>query len=42
MQSEASSHIGSNGNYPCRKCKVGGTTEDKESTEGFETLFYVR
>lgn len=41
MQSEASLHIGGNGNHFCRKCTVGGTTEEKESTEGFETLFHV-
>lgn len=42
MQSEVSSHIGGNGNCFCRKCKAGGTTEEKETAEIFETLFHVR
>ena len=42
MQSEASSHIGVGGNHSCRKCKIGGTTLEKETTEGYESLFHVR
>ncbi|KAF6744824.1 hypothetical protein DFP72DRAFT_1176592 [Ephemerocybe angulata] len=38
-QSEASGHIGSSGNFPCRKCTVGGTKEGKTTNEGFEAFF---
>ncbi|TFK86355.1 hypothetical protein K466DRAFT_550568 [Polyporus arcularius HHB13444] len=39
MQSEISGHIGGNGNFFCRKCMAGGTTEVKETDDGFHSLF---
>ncbi len=42
MQSEISGHIGGNGNFFCRKCMAGGTTEVKETDDGFHSLFCVR
>lgn len=41
MSSEVSSHIGGQGNLLCRKCDVGGTDKEKESSDGFERLFSV-
>ncbi|RXW15157.1 hypothetical protein EST38_g10696 [Candolleomyces aberdarensis] len=38
-QSEASGHIGGGGNFPCRKCMVGGTTKDKSTDDGFHDFF---
>ncbi|KAJ7048695.1 hypothetical protein C8F01DRAFT_1003912 [Mycena amicta] len=35
QQSEESSHIGCNGNRPCRKCGWGGTTIEKTSAETY-------
>ncbi|KII92050.1 hypothetical protein PLICRDRAFT_103500 [Plicaturopsis crispa FD-325 SS-3] len=39
MQAEECSHIGLNGNFFCRCCDVGGTTQFKQSDEGYKTLF---
>ncbi|KAJ7218497.1 hypothetical protein GGX14DRAFT_560838 [Mycena pura] len=39
MASEISAHIGGKGNHPCRKCKIGGTQEEKASSDGFEAFF---
>ncbi|KAJ7765113.1 hypothetical protein B0H14DRAFT_3510260 [Mycena olivaceomarginata] len=36
QQSEESCHMGSNANFPCRKCKWGGTKREKES----DTVFH--
>ncbi|KAJ7820467.1 hypothetical protein B0H14DRAFT_3735670 [Mycena olivaceomarginata] len=33
------SHIGSKGNYSCRKCEAGGTEKEKETNECFHSLF---
>lgn len=41
MQSQISGHIGGNGNLMCRKCEVGGTTEHKETNDGFHSIFSV-
>jgi hypothetical protein len=41
MQSDCSGHIGGKGNFSCRKCTVGGTQKDKETNEGFHSMFEV-
>lgn len=41
QQSEEASHIGGNGNMPCRKCHVGGPHESTESDEGYDAFHYV-
>lgn len=41
MQSEIACHIGSKGNYPCRRCKIGGSQREKESDSGYESYFSV-
>ncbi|KAF9464228.1 hypothetical protein BDZ94DRAFT_1355980 [Collybia nuda] len=39
-QSETLGHIGSKGNFPCRKCHAGGTQKEKETNNGFNKMFY--
>ncbi|KAH9911660.1 uncharacterized protein B0H18DRAFT_892153 [Fomitopsis serialis] len=39
QQSEHCSHIGGNGNKPCRACKIGGTAKERETDEKYETFF---
>ncbi|KAJ7196272.1 hypothetical protein GGX14DRAFT_403477 [Mycena pura] len=39
MQAEICSCMGATANYPCRKCKAGGTQEDKMSNEGYHAMF---
>ncbi|KAJ7448584.1 hypothetical protein FB451DRAFT_1053799 [Mycena latifolia] len=39
MASEMTGHIGSKGNYFCRKCKVGGCSLHKETDDGFNNMF---
>ncbi|KLO09372.1 hypothetical protein SCHPADRAFT_893177 [Schizopora paradoxa] len=39
MQSELCAHIGGQGSKNCRRCMVGGTTQYKESPEGYHSLF---
>ncbi|KAK0243536.1 hypothetical protein EDD85DRAFT_919320 [Armillaria nabsnona] len=41
QQSEEASHIGGNGNLPCRKCHVGGPYESTESDEGYNAFHYA-
>ncbi|KAJ7838296.1 hypothetical protein B0H14DRAFT_3700910 [Mycena olivaceomarginata] len=37
QQSEEASHMGSNANFPCRKCNWGGTKLEKEGDEMYHT-----
>ncbi|KAJ7483056.1 hypothetical protein B0H11DRAFT_2279874 [Mycena galericulata] len=39
MQAEICSCMGATANYSCRKCKAGGTQEDKASNEGYHAMF---
>ncbi|TRM61676.1 hypothetical protein BD626DRAFT_375148, partial [Schizophyllum amplum] len=41
QQAEEASHIGGNGNCPCRKCKAGGPQRVKESDDGYHDHHYV-
>ena len=38
-QSEVCGHIGAKENFPCRKCKIGGSQKEKETNEGFHKSF---
>ncbi|KAG7093258.1 hypothetical protein E1B28_006941 [Marasmius oreades] len=38
-QSDVSSHIGSMGNHPCRKCEMGGPELSRAQGQGFHTVF---
>ncbi|EPQ60241.1 hypothetical protein GLOTRDRAFT_112937 [Gloeophyllum trabeum ATCC 11539] len=39
QQSETCSHVGVHGNLFCRRCKIGGTAEERETCEGYRALF---
>ncbi|KAJ7165453.1 hypothetical protein C8R43DRAFT_878421 [Mycena crocata] len=39
MQAEICSCMGAPANHPCRKCKAGGTQEDKTSNDGYHAMF---
>ncbi|KAJ6618047.1 hypothetical protein B0H10DRAFT_1796088, partial [Mycena sp. CBHHK59/15] len=39
QQAEEASHIGHQGNYFCRHCKVGGTNEEKECPDGYHSFY---
>jgi hypothetical protein len=41
MASEVSGHIGGKGNHYCRKCHAGGCGLDKETDNGYHSLFTV-
>jgi len=38
QQSEKASHMGSNANCKCRKCKAGGNHEHTELDQGYHSL----
>ncbi|KAK0219574.1 hypothetical protein EDD85DRAFT_924070 [Armillaria nabsnona] len=39
QQSEEASHIGGNANYPCHKCKICGTSQEKEQDELYHEFY---
>lgn len=41
MQSELCSHIGGQGNCMCRRCDLGGTSQEKEIGAGFSAILKV-
>jgi hypothetical protein len=41
QQAEEASHIGHQGNYFCRRCKVGGTDDEKECPDGYHSFYEV-
>jgi hypothetical protein len=41
QQSEHASHIGGNGQMNCRRDKTGGSSEQKETDDGYCALFEV-
>ncbi|KAJ7723007.1 hypothetical protein DFH07DRAFT_783692 [Mycena maculata] len=42
MQAEICSCMSATANYPCRKCKAGGTKKDKASNEGYHAMFFKK
>ncbi|KAL1699940.1 hypothetical protein EV121DRAFT_283734 [Schizophyllum commune] len=41
QQAEEASHIGGNGNFPCRKCEVGGTQKEKQNNDAYHAHHLV-
>ncbi|KAL1757677.1 hypothetical protein FB107DRAFT_289061 [Schizophyllum commune] len=41
QQSEEASHIGGNGNHPCRKCEVGGAAPVKGTDDYYHAFHYA-
>ncbi|KAJ7767826.1 hypothetical protein B0H16DRAFT_1787465 [Mycena metata] len=41
QQAEEASHIGHQGNFFCRRCHVGGTSEEKEAPDGYRSFYHV-
>ncbi|KAJ7165790.1 hypothetical protein C8R46DRAFT_900279 [Mycena filopes] len=39
QQAEEASHIGHQGNFFCRRCHVGGTSEEKECPNGYHSFY---
>ncbi|KAJ6610166.1 hypothetical protein B0H10DRAFT_2293750 [Mycena sp. CBHHK59/15] len=39
QQAEEASHIGHQGNHFCRRCKVGGTNDEKECPNGYHSFY---